>query len=383
MVLTANLSGQAFAQTTNEETEAPTGNAAIVVNAGIDKNLGNVAQGAIEYHMVPVKNVAPDVIAWWMDPVHNAEPSIFVESRQMQGISKTVSTKVEVSKQPEQKRVTNKRGGVFDPPEGVDLIVPLNEQKALLVRGTEEGTHQVETIVNFLDQPLRSIEIEAKVVEINWEDLKQLPFDHPALDRISSGGMSAGEGVVLRYARDNFDARLADLVQQNKAKVTDIPRVTATNNLAASLELKSTKPAVVTVKGADGQFKPLPISTQDALVSDLAVASSSAIVITPTINNDDTVTMVLQPTKILRLISDVGKPNETILRQRVQNEEIFNGVQKKYNGTVVNVKDNNTMAWIGLSPTLFTSDTAPAAPADKNDQAKVFVLLITSHIKKP
>src|SRR4028118_1911209 len=68
---------------------------------------------------------------------------------------------------------TQPAGSIFTLPEGIDQMVAIDPQNALLVYGTEEGLRELEALIAFLDRPLRQVEIEAQFVQVNTQDVNQ------------------------------------------------------------------------------------------------------------------------------------------------------------------------------------------------------------------
>jgi general secretion pathway protein D len=89
--------------------------------------------------------------------------------------------------------------------------------------------------------------------------------------------------------RGNFQATLAAEVTANRAKIVSAPRVTAINNLTAEIASQTSRPVVLTDTqiGIGGQ-----VGIQQRLIF---INTSVALTVTPTINNDDTVTVLMQP----------------------------------------------------------------------------------------
>lgn len=321
---------------------------------------GNTAPHQTGYYFIRLKNTTAQSIARQLDPAHNRKPLIVADSRDNQDSSRQPAT--------EDSRHSQKAA---DLPEGVLKVTPLQVQNGLLIRATPEGLKKIGAIIDSLDQPLRQVEIEAKIVKISPEDLKKLPIEPPALNQNSADGTTTGTRTVtgIGYVFGSFNTRLAELVQQNKAKVTELPRLTAINNNTASITTTASQAITLAVKGDDGQLKPLPDSTRKALATNLSISNSSNLIITPTINNDQTIALVLKLALKLQLISNAGQPGETVISQSTED---FN--------TLANVRDGDTIALIDIAPPPFFS-TGPAPLKDPTpDTASDFVLIITTRI---
>jgi len=229
----------------------------------------------------------------------------------------------------------NGGGGVFELPEGVDSITAVDPQNALLVFSTAEGFQRLQDIVNFLDLPLRQVEIEAQFVSVNTSDINALGIDYQTSNGpftvnatgFQPGAPSTGGSFQLGFVRGNFQASLRALLQQNRAKVVTAPRVTAINNLTATLTSQTSTPVVT-------------VSTQAGIGGNIAqgqnvnfITTGIGLTVTPTINNDDTITVVMQP-QVQQQSLSAGGLAPSVTSQSVQ--------------TVANVRDGDTIVLGGL-----------------------------------
>ncbi|HVF09159.1 MAG TPA: hypothetical protein VNA16_00030 [Abditibacteriaceae bacterium] len=231
---------------------------------------------------------------------------------------------------------TGSGGGSFELPEGVDQIIAVDPQNALLVYGTEEGVRRLETIIAYLDRPLRQVEIEAQFVTVTQSSLSAFGIDWsganngPFTTSVNGLAPSPGPGTFsLGYLRGNFQATLRAQVSQNRAKTVSSPRVTAINNLTASLFTSVSQPLLLSsattgIGGQTGESQNL-----------VFITTSVGLTVTPTINNDDTITVVMQP--------QVQNPNLVNVGGQTIPAPITQTVQ-----TIANVRDGDTIALGGL-----------------------------------
>lgn len=241
--------------------------------------------------LIKIKNVQSALVAYQLDPQHNARPLAL-------GPLDKVAAKTDEK-------------GTFDLPEGIEQIVSVDPQNVLLVSyqsGNDESIRRLQELIDVLDQPLRQVEIEATVVQVTPEDAR----DFGIMPSAGNGAMRNPTEVVapltaqLGYVRNNFAARLNALIADGRAKVIAAPRVTAINNMSATL-------------GAKVEIGPL---TDGKRTYNFA-PSGVDLRITPTINGDDTVTLLIDAASLLKT---------------------------KYEATsIVNVRDGDTMALMGFS----------------------------------
>ena len=223
-------------------------------------------------------------------------------------------------------------GGVFQLPNGVDRIVAVDPQNALLVFGTPQGAAELAATIRFLDRPLRQVEIEAQFLSIQTSASKAYGFDFSSARgnvTASNTGNVATSGLLVSYLKGNFQANISAAVNDGRAKVLTAPRVLAINNLTAVLEQSVSTPIIITTTTTTANNATTTQASQQVFF----VTTSIGLEVTPTINNDDTITVLMQPQ-----LQTQGTPNSlgasTITSQSLR--------------TIANVRDGETVALGGL-----------------------------------
>lgn len=229
----------------------------------------------------------------------------------------------------------NGGGGLFELPEGVDQIISVDPQNSLLVYATEQGYQQLQNIINLLDRPLRQVEIEAQFISVNTSDTDAFGIDFTSQNgpfTVSAQGFQPGTASIggsfqLGFVRNNFQAVLRSLMVSNRAKIVTSPRVTAINNLTASLQSRQSSPVITTSTqaGIGGQVG------QQQNVN--YITTNIGLTVTPTINNDGTITVVMQP-QVEQQAPNAGGIAPTVTSQSVR--------------TVANLRDGDTIVLGGL-----------------------------------
>lgn len=341
---------------------------------------------------VRLKNVKPSMMAYWLDPAHNAMPqalqssinnerfygespiareategmglqdsgagfggfggsaplnnspyvSPYVRNSSSSQVRPTVRTNSQFGggNQGGNNRGGNqgggggggRGGGSFDLPGDIEQLVSIDPQNVLLVAGgSEEDLRRLQEIIDILDQPLRQVEIEAQFVDLQTNDARAFGIDFSTsrgnFDAATTGLASAPVpgAFQIGFVRGNFQARLNALIASNRAKLITAPRVTAINNLTARLQSTERRPLILTsvsqnIGGQQAQQQRL-----------LFVNTTVGLVVTPTINNDDTITVFMNP-EVSTQGGSTGLGNVT---QRTVE-------------TVANVKDGDTIVLGGL-----------------------------------
>ena len=341
---------------------------------------------------IRLRNVAPTIMAYWLDPAHHEMPvqfqastdsqkrygpqalaqSAFNGADQLGGQSNSASTPSPfnagtVNPYTQQRSNAEVRanaqfggagqqnngqnngnrggagGGVFDLPEGVDQIVAIDPQNALLVFGTDEGVRELQDTIAFLDKPLQQVEIEAQFVTVQTSatntfginySTAQGNFSATATGFAPAASASAG-ALTVGFVRGNFRATLTALLSQNRAKIITAPRILAINNLTASLSSTTSTPVILTTVSQS-------IGGQQAQGQNLIFINTSiGLTVTPTINNDGTITVLMQPQLSSQTGGVGGVPG--VVQQQLQ--------------TIANVRDGDTIALGGLKAKSVTRNT--------------------------
>ncbi len=223
-------------------------------------------------------------------------------------------------------------GGVFQLPTGVDRIVAVDPQNALLVFGTPQGAAELAATIRFLDRPLRQVEIEAQFLSINTSDARSYGLDFSSArgnTTASNTGNTTSSGLVVSYLKGNFQANISAAINTGRGKILTAPRVLAINNLTANIEQSTSTPIVLTTTSTIANNS----TTQNTSQQVFYVTTSIGLNVTPTINNDNTITVLMEPQ-----LESQGIPNSlgagTITSQSLR--------------TIANVRDGETIALGGL-----------------------------------
>lgn len=265
------------------------------------------------WRAIRVQYSRPSLLAYWLDPTNNELPA-FVN---MPGFLQTKRAVSAPRRAPEEKRVR----GPFDLPDGVHLA-PADEQKLLFVAAKDDVNFaQIRELVDILDQPMRSVEIEAQIVELPATELKQFGIDFST----ARGNFDAATAKIateavpgafqIGFVRNDFQERLDKLIEAGTAKALSTQPLILINNMSQSVSLRS---GPIDNTGAN-QYK-LPTTPKEG--------NDTILTLTPTINGDDTITVLMNI-------------------ERLPKEAMRRGLE-----TVVNVRDGDTIALGGLSSPL-------------------------------
>lgn len=313
---------------------------------------------------IALRYVPPSLMAWWLNPTGNAQPAFmeWAEREQRIGMPQQAAPPVQARPQQGNKAVENKTldlpegvdsvisqdrltkegffvhgtpeslakiraamkasraqgssaaNGAFALPEGIEKIVPLDTQNAILVVGTPTGVERLRTVVKLLDQPIPQVQIEVRVVEMPKD-----VFITPAADTETSSVMT------VRFQKE---AELAALVESKRARVVHDSRVSTPNNTAAILNFESSSSALVQTQ-KDGATTRQPSVLTDSL----------RFVLTPTVNRDGTITVSMNTRRQLK---SEGETPLTGFPDAVLSQSAIN--------TIVNASIGGTVAIAGPRP---------------------------------
>jgi len=287
--------------------------------------------------------------------------------------------------------------GVLEAPKGIGTIVSIDAQNALLVYGTADGVSQLRQIIDFLDRPIRQVEIEAQFVDVGTTDAKAFGMSissrHIGDDNAISSNLGTipsvdgGSSLTARFG--SYQATLRALVSNKKARIVNSPRVTTLNNLTAYLFSATSTPIVLSssTTGIGGQVG----SQQNAFF----LTTSIGLVVTPTINNDDTITVFLTPqvqvqTPVQTTNTSVGGDDDDNNNNTASSIPAFTS---QYLTTVATVKDGDTIVLGGLRTknVSYTENGIPILSKipiignlfkskQKNDDDRELVIFLTARI---
>ena len=294
-------SASAFAQPDLSKSAAPT------ALAPLDKT---------NWRAISIQNARPSLIAYMLDPAHNSLPASF-------NIPGSLASKFRTGDD-ELKKVPK---GPF---EGLRLVGADN-QKLLFVSGKDEAQiAQLQAMVALLDKTERLVAVEAQLVEVPVAEISKfgLAFDAatpgtPSLTLPVPGAFQTG------LVRDDFQTRLDELVKAGTAKVLSTGPQTITNNASLAVSLRF---GPIDNTGANqNKLPPAPKEGTDIVIT-----------LTPTINGDDTITVLM---------------NTATLPANDESSGLT---------TIANLRDGQTIALSGLPASTFPREkTAPIPMLDR------------------
>jgi len=238
--------------------------------------------------------------------------------------------------------------------EAKDMVTDLiktvsysNELNSLLVVGNPEDIIEVERILNKIDKPQPQVVLEAKIIEINKDALKELGIDFSDqillsyqesarpqdFENVEDSPGSAMEVFSIARNPIQLDTTIKMLENQNKARVLSNPRITTLNDKEAEIFVGDRIP--YTVSNVTGG-----VVTTDVRW----VEPGIRLIITPTIIEDDFVVVKVEP-EVSFIFSFLG-PNDEYprvkTREATANVRIKNG-QPFVIGGLLNQEDKQNL----------------------------------------
>lgn len=281
-----------------------------------------------KWRAIPIENARPSLLAYQLDPAHNSFPAFFNIPGSLAGKFRTGDDEL--------KKVSK---GPF---EGIHLV-GADSQKLLFVSGKDETQiAQVQAMVALMDNAERMVTIEAQLVELPVAELKRfgLEFDAATAD---TPGVAAPAASALQngFVRDDFQKKLNEMVEAGTAKVVSTQPQNIVNNNSLAISLRT---GPIDNTGAN-QYK-MPAAP--------AEGTDTVLTLTPTINGDDTITVLMDIATLPTNINASGLMS------------------------IANVRDGDTIALSGLKLSAFPRLTDPKVP--KLDQIPLINSTATQNV---
>jgi len=142
----------------------------------------------------------------------------------------------------------------------IDTVNVSQETNSLVLVGTPDEIIQVEKLLKKVDKPQPQVILEAKIIEMNKDALKDLGVDWSDSIKVSvqeatrlaepTNTLNPSRDVFEIYKFDRtpvmFDTMIKMLENQNKAKVLSNPRITTLNNKEAEIFVGDRIPYAIT-----------------------------------------------------------------------------------------------------------------------------------------
>ena len=287
------------------------------------------------WRAIRVQNVRPSLLAWQLDMAHNKMPA-FINVPYSPMAIHAADSKVEAPVK-----------GPFYLPDTVRLAAS-DEQNLLFVTGADtQQIARLRDLVSVLDQPFRRVEIEAQFVELSAAALKQFGIEFP-----KTRGNTAAGAFQIGFVRNDFQQRLGALIKAGNAKVVSTQPLNIVNNNSQAVSLRS---GPIDNTGVNQNKKPsAPKENGDTLIT-----------LMPTINGDDTITVLMR------------------IETLAQNSEL-SGLE-----TIFNLRDGDTIALSGASATVFPREIpmlkdipliSRLGPAKTVEDDRVTLVFVTARI---
>ena len=237
---------------------------------------------------IRLRHVSASLMAFWLDPKNNPAPL----------------------------EMPIPGGAIFDStpapafllPAGVERIIALEGSKSLVVLGTEVGVKHLQTIVAFLDKPIREIEIEVQIAEIPQEKLSG------TWEKLAA--QSASQKPAMGFLKRDEQTQLREMWARREAVVLALPTQKILNGATRILDFKTPADILsqrLTIPGRPpGDFEsPMPIFPPPQGMAPMPGMGGTImpprivvpkpfdmirLQITPTLNVDGSVTLLIEGT---------------------------------------------------------------------------------------
>lgn len=187
---------------------------------------------------------------------------------------------------------------------GKNYSIDVNRNRVIM-NGTRLDLDSAEALLSEIDEPLRQVVIEAKVIEITKNDLKRLGTMLMGQEgEVSARGDLTGDAPLFSVTFDTF---------------TDLARrfsITIDTLRTAGVGRTLVNPKIAALDGKTAWIlagEKYPVATRDneqGLVSFDYVHTGISLAITPRVGRDDTITLWLKP-EVSNISGWVGDPNSS------------------------------------------------------------------------
>ncbi len=283
----------------------------------------------------------------------------------------------------------------------VGSITTDERSNKIIIRAFPERRKEVEGIIKSLDVPTKEVLVEGRVLQIvfkpqfdigiDWQyDFKENPDPEiaktkfkniflndsslPSSDPLFSTFTKIGAG---NFNTDKFAITLRALKQVSDTKILSHPKLLVTNNEEARIHVGDTIPYIISTTSGTGDNA---ITSEDVRFVDVGIKLS----VTPTINDDQMVTMRLKP-EISTVVGKITSKGGGI--PQVNKTEVETSAIIKDGATIILgglIKDNKVHTKKGF-PVLMDIpwvDKLFSRTSDSLETTEI-VIFITPHIIKP
>jgi len=287
---------------------------------------------ALEWQQISIKNIRPSILAYWIDPAHFPKPAEYIKA---DGYMRELLPKSAQDSSQKVPLENNTSANVFGKPIGTTIFAD-DANKVIWVRGTQTQFDQIKPIVDFLDRPIRQIDFDIKIMELVSHDAS-ITANDPMLGMIFQPSARRGNTFLSTH----LESTLTDLIENGDIKIVKSTQMTISNNLTERYSTTTSTPVTVDIKDADSQTQLL--TTQSDSNNPLFMEKRFSLVLTPTINNDDTITIFNTAAASAELTHKTSAKDDQFWIQNLDQQKVMT--------TVFTMKNGSSMLFTGFNST--------------------------------
>ena len=176
-------------------------------------------------------------------------------------------------------------------PDGIDSIIALDQENALLVKGEDDAVQELKDLITLVDLPPKQVMIKAEFVEVSTTETQRLGLDW-LLTRpnyVLQTDFRPSGNVIAFVKSGNVTANIRAELTKSNGKIVSAPIISTLNNTAATISIGQQIPFYqsVTTVGSTG---PPVTSSQVTYIN-----ASTELNVLPQINGDNSITLIMQP----------------------------------------------------------------------------------------
>lgn len=209
-----------------------------------------------------------------------------------------------------------------------DSLVAYDLNNSIMVRGNKQAIQEFQKDVAKFDIPPRQVECKCEFVSISTDITKQFGIDWAieSPGRYFETMFNPSGNVGFYFASGNLTAQVTAELTDKLGKVVNSPIITTLNNIEGSISITHTVPSFSSSISGDGVN---PVATYSN--SDIEITSD--LYVTPRINRDNSITMIIEA-NIGDDLGEVQSPDGKSSTHETLDQEI-EVIRRVYDGETV------------------------------------------------
>ena len=210
----------------------------------------------------------------------------------------------------------------------ISALIPYDLNNSIMVRGKSDEISEFEKEIKEFDIPPRQVEIKCEFITISTSETKRFGIDWAIgkAGRAFYTTFNPAGNVWFDFANGNLEATVAAELTNGIGKLVNAPIISTLNNIEGSISVTRTVPRFSSQVSGDGVN---PVATYSS--SDIDITSD--LYVTPRINRDNSITMIIEAS-IGDDLGEVESPDKKSSSHETIDQEIET-IRRVYDGETV------------------------------------------------